>query len=84
MSLEGISGSPPGPGMSGAPRVVRRPSSTYVTPSRASPLVVPGKKKPQAQHVDTPYHGGVVDTKVGYFGVKLTKVLPGADGHQTC
>eukprot|EP00964_Phaeocystis_antarctica_P058078 scaffold34429_cov56-Phaeocystis_antarctica.AAC.1 len=25
---------PPGPGMSGAPRVVRRPSSTYVTPSR--------------------------------------------------
>ena len=29
-------------------------------------------------------HGGVVDTKVGYFGVKLTKVLPEADGHQTC
>ena len=32
--MEGISGSPPGPGMNGAPRVVRRPSSTYVTPSR--------------------------------------------------
>eukprot|EP00964_Phaeocystis_antarctica_P066785 scaffold40422_cov72-Phaeocystis_antarctica.AAC.2 len=25
---------PPGPGMGGAPRVVRRPSPTYVTPSR--------------------------------------------------
>ena len=29
-------------------------------------------------------HPGVVDAKVGYFGVKLTKVPPGADGHQTC
>ena len=32
--MEGISGSPPGPGMGVAPRVVRRPSPTYVTPSR--------------------------------------------------
>ena len=29
-------------------------------------------------------HPGVVATKVRYFGVKSTKVLPGADGHQTC
>eukprot|EP00964_Phaeocystis_antarctica_P023489 scaffold13130_cov56-Phaeocystis_antarctica.AAC.3 len=33
------------------------------------------------RHVE---HGGEVDTKVGYFGVKLTKVPLGADGHQTC
>ena len=30
------------------------------------------------------HHGGVVATKVAYFGVKSAKVLPGADGHQTC
>ena len=29
-------------------------------------------------------HPGVLATKVRYFGVKSTKVLPGADGHQTC
>ena len=29
-------------------------------------------------------HPGVLATKVGYFGVKLTKVPLGADGHQTC
>ena len=28
--------------------------------------------------------GGVLATKVRYFGVKSDKVLPGADGHLTC
>ena len=28
--------------------------------------------------------GGVLATKVRYFGVKYAKVLPGADGHLTC
>ena len=27
---------------------------------------------------------GVLATKVGYFGVKSTKVPPGADGHLIC
>ena len=30
------------------------------------------------------WHGGVLATKVGYFGVKSAKVLLGADGHLTC
>ena len=52
MFAEGISGSPPGPGMSGAPRVVRRPSSTYVTPSRlaARRAGVKRSRNAQAQH----------------------------------
>ena len=29
-------------------------------------------------------HPGVLATKVGYFGVKSTKVPPGADGHLIC
>ena len=39
------------------------------------------------EHTITVIHGGVVATKVPYFGVKFTKVPPGADaqmgGHLT-
>ena len=51
---------------------------------RAGALPARSGAQPRALCALWPRHGGVVATKVRYFGVKSTKVHTCADGHLIC